>query len=257
MADIVEDLSDLLSDDQIIENAKSALEYPSDFGYFGSDETLWKTSAPTITKNRDSSNLENAAFDIAWEDLCGQFPDLAPENNEQTTDQRPGQLYIFGCSHWAVGWLEQIVVPVLKEPGEVTLANIHPAFVKALELGVEFPHLEEADTRADDMNWEAVEKDISGWQTYLAERGDPFIKAFAASEMIAWLSEFTREDEYESSNYMPGDEDSIPYSWFTDASRENGGPQRRRIFGVRELHAALCWDEAHQEVTGQEELPNG
>jgi hypothetical protein len=244
--DTVEDLSDTLSDSQIIENAKGCLEYPSDFGYFGSDETLWKTSAPTITKHRDSSNLENAAFEIAWGDLCNEFPDLAPAEGEDRMEQRPGKFYVFGCSHWAVGWIEQIIVPVLKEPGEVTLANIHPAFVKALELGSEFPHLEEADSRADDMNWEDVKKDIASWQEYLADRqSDPYIKAFTADDLLQQLSEIMSE----SDDYRPGDEDSILYTWFYEHRGE--GPE---VFSVLDLHALCCWDEAHQETDGQEGL---
>lgn len=232
----------------VVEQAKAALEYPSDFGYFGNDETFYKTSAPTITKTRDSNNRENAAFDIAWETLCEEFPDLAPEDGKQTKDERPGKFYVFGASHWAVGWIEQIVVPVLKEPGEITADNIHPAFEKALDLGVEFPYLDGADDRADEMNWNDVEKDIAGWQENLAERqGDPYVKAFSANELLQQLSDVVRD----SDDYQYGEEDSIPYSWYFNAEREGAG-----VFGVLELHALACWDEAHQEVDGQEELPN-
>lgn len=234
----------------ITEQAKAALEYPSDFGYFGSDETMWKTSAPTITKTRDSSNRENAAFDIAWEILCEEFPDLAPEGEDksQTKDERPGKFYVFGASHWAVGWIEQIVVPVLKEPGEVTADNIHPAFERALDIGVDFPYLDGADERADELNWAGVEKDIEGWQKYLAEKhSDTYVGAFPASELVSQLAEVV----HESDDYLPGDEDSIPYSWYFNAEREGDG-----VFGVLELHALACWDEAHQESDGQLEIPN-
>lgn len=255
MNDTVENLSDLLSDDQIIENAKGCLEFPSDFGYFGSDETLWNTSAPTITKHRDSNNLENAAFEIAWEDLCNEFPDLAPEEGEDRMSQRPGKLYVFGASHWAVGWIEQIIVPVLKAPvdslANITAADIHPAFVKALEIGVEFPHLEEADIKADEMNWEDVKKDIASWQKYLAEepRNDPYIQAFTADELLSQLSDIVRE----SDDYYFGDEDAIPYTWFYEHRGE--GPE---VFSVLDLHALACWDEAvarnAEQVDGQGEL---
>jgi hypothetical protein len=247
-------LSEELSDEQITENAKTVLEYPSDFGYFGNDKTLWVTRGPTIGRNRDSTNLENAAFEIAWETLCEEFPDLAPAEGADRLQEDSKKLYVFGCSHWAVGWTEQIIVPVLKVKGEITLANIHPAFVKALELGLEFPHLEEADTRADDLNWEAVKEDIAKWQEFLADReADPYVKAFSADELLSQLSRITHDDEDISNNYMVGDEDSIPFSWYYDAKRENEG-SGRRIFGVLELHALACWDEAHREVDGQEPL---
>lgn len=132
-----------------IEAASDVLTKPSDFGYFGSDESLWVTSAPTWTKHRDSENLEIVNFEIVWETLVAEFPALAPAGDRK--DENPGGFYVFGCGHWAVGWTEQIVVPVLKHPGLVSASNLHPAFLRVCELGDQtklYPALPGAENRA-------------------------------------------------------------------------------------------------------------
>lgn len=158
-------------DASLLEAAAEALTMPSDFGYFGDDESLWVTSAPTYGRNRDSENTEVANFEAVCAGLSEQFPDLV-ENGEVTKDQRPGGVYIFGASHWASGWIEQVVVPVLKNGGQITRENIHPAFVAVMEYvrsaqqypllpGAEKKYAElEAEDAAYEQQWERENADV-------------------------------------------------------------------------------------------------
>lgn len=119
---------------EILEEAEAVLRKPDDFCYYGLDRTLWKTSGLTLLRHRDSADREIAVFEKAWRTLCAEFPDLAPADGVDRMEQNPGRLYVIGFGHWAVGHIDQIVVPVLHNPGLVTPENIHPAFVRVLEL---------------------------------------------------------------------------------------------------------------------------
>ena len=120
---------------EIIEEATAALRKPSDFDYFGADKTLWKTSGLTLMRHRDSTADEHAAFEAAWATLAAEYPDLVTATDDDSRwDQNPGGIYISGSGHWAVGHTDQIIVPVLKADGPISIENIHPAFVRVLQL---------------------------------------------------------------------------------------------------------------------------
>jgi len=131
--------------EQYVSSAVEVLEKPQDFGYFGSDDTLWNTSAPTWTKHRDSSNEDIANFEVVWNALAAEFPELLPEDLDD--DHLParnfnpgalGALYVFGAGHWAVGHIDQIVVPVkLDGTRPVDVDNLHPAFIRVCEFGAQ------------------------------------------------------------------------------------------------------------------------
>ena len=106
--------------------ATSATSVPS--------QTLWKTSGLTLLRHRDSSDAESAAFERAWRTLCTEYSEIAPVAGADRMTQNPGGLYVFGASHWAVGRMGRLCAQYFCTKGAMTLDNIHPAFVRLLEL---------------------------------------------------------------------------------------------------------------------------
>ena len=212
------------------EIAKDVLEMPGDFGYFGGDTNLWKYSAPTFAKNRDSENIDLANFDIVWETLKEEFPDLfedvdADGHVSRDFDAWP-RIYIFGAGHWAVGHIDQIVVPVVVDRDRpVGPTNLHPAFIRVTELAEQvrlYPALPGAEERADEMEQAQIVKDIAGWQDYLAGKGDPWIKTFTAEH----LAQYTFNEHNERD-----------YDWYSA--------------GVLKAHAEACWEDSLAQIDGQ------
>jgi hypothetical protein len=80
----------------------------TDFSYRG-DKDLGRTWATTFSKSRDSSILEQANYVAIKEDLEKRFP-------KDVSDER--------FSHFAVGWLDQLLVRMLDKNGKVTKAGI-------------------------------------------------------------------------------------------------------------------------------------
>lgn len=212
-------------------HAKDVLQFPSDYGYFGKDEALYKTSAPTFGRNRDSEYIDNANFEIVWETLVEEFPDLV--NTEQDRlDENPGGIYVHGASHWACGWVEQIVVPVLADKDKpVGPSNLHPAFVKVCEFAEQvkmYPALPGAEERAAETETADIIKDIQTWQDYVAEkRGDPWIKAFTPEQL-----EVHAFNQYGERSY----------AWFSDGDEDSPG--------VLQLHARACYVDSLAQVDG-------
>lgn len=137
-----------------LRHAEEALQEPSDFGYFGSDKSLWVDSAPTWGKHRDSENLDLANFEIVWNTLKAEFPELFPADLDE--DGYPDRnfnewpaIYVFGAGHWAVGHVDNIVVPVKLDPSRpVGVDNLHPAFVRVCEFvtaAASYPALDGAE----------------------------------------------------------------------------------------------------------------
>lgn len=154
---------------KFVEYAEDVLVKPEDFGYWGNDQSLWITSAPTFTRTRDSDNITLANFDIVWETLKAEFPDLFLDTDDPKTEN-PGGIYVIGFGHWAVGHTDQIVVPVLNHPGLVTGDNLHPAFIRVCELAEQtkmYPALPGAEERAAKADVEDENKDIQTWLNYL------------------------------------------------------------------------------------------
>jgi len=222
-----------------VDIAKDVLEMPRDFGYFGGDENLWKYSAPTFTKTRDSENVDLANFDIVWETLHTEFPDLFDGVDEDGYVSRDfnawPRIYIFGAGHWAVGHIDQIVVPVVQDRDRpVGPTNLHPAFIRVTELAEQtklYPALPGAEERAAEMDHQQIVKDIEGWQKFLADKGDPFINAFTAEQLF----------EHTADPF--GDR---AYAWYYEG--DSSGP------GVRDLHLLACWQDSLAQADGQEVL---
>lgn len=172
--------------------AEDVLEKPSDFGYFGGDDALWNTSAPTWTRTRDSDSRERANFELVWETLKREFPELVPTctacqgsgYESQAADEDGTQcssckgtaseldaegypsrsynggpaIYLFGSGHWAVGHIDQIVVPVkLDGTRPVDVDNLHPAFLRLCDFGRQvrdYPLLDGAEEIAERIDHE-------------------------------------------------------------------------------------------------------
>jgi hypothetical protein len=92
---------------QAVQAVKEAAQL-TDFSYRG-DKDLGRTWAMTFSKSRDSSILEQANYDAVKGDLEKRFP-------RDVSDER--------FSHFAVGWLDQLLVRMLDKSGKVTKAGI-------------------------------------------------------------------------------------------------------------------------------------
>jgi hypothetical protein len=98
-------------DDKLIQDA---LARPSDFAYFGDNDDLfvtWGLCGPSM--HRDSDCLQESNYITIWNDLFGKFPDDVSELHS---------------NHWAVGWIDQIMVRVIDDEGNPT-----PAFEALIE----------------------------------------------------------------------------------------------------------------------------
>lgn len=214
--------------ERYVDIAKGVLEKPEDFGYFGGDINLWKFSAPTFTKHRDSENVDLANFDIVWETLKEEFPDLFHEElDEEGYVSRDfatwPAIYVFGAGHWAVGHIDQIVVPVVLDRAKpLGPTNLHPAFIRVTELAEQtklYPALPGAEERAAEMDTEQITKDVNGSLDWLIGKGETQLESYREQIVAYWLE---REDEYD---------------WSADA--------------VHVAHLELTWDEAHAPLPGQ------
>jgi hypothetical protein len=170
-----------------VDYAKDALQKPSDFGYFGDDEALFNTSAPTYGRNRDSESLENANFEIVWEALVAEFPSLVNVGEDRNVEN-PGGIYVFHAGHWAVGWVEQIVVPVVLDADKPVAAdNLHPAFIRVSEFAEavrRYPALPGAKERAAVQDSEDEARSITSDLKYI---GAP--EGITVADVHAALSE--------------------------------------------------------------------
>jgi len=224
--------------DYYAEQAKAALQKPEDFGYFGGDTNLWKYSAPTWAKHRDSSNSEIANFDVVWEGLKERFPDLFREGLDEegyvdrNFDAWPS-IYIFGAGHWAVGHIDQIVVPVVENPARpVGPSNLHPAFIAVMEyvdMQNAYPVLPGAEEKTAELDNADVINDIKGWLEYWDRQDETELW----SANLDWLvAHYTVENDVES------------YHWDSDELRDEIVTQA----------AYAAYEENNQQIDGQQEL---
>lgn len=79
-----------------------------DFGYHG-EVDLGKTWAITFSMNRDSGLLEQSNYKTIKDDLEKRFP-------KDVSDER--------FNHWAVGWIDHLLVRMLDKRGKVTKAGV-------------------------------------------------------------------------------------------------------------------------------------
>ena len=84
---------------------KKALEYPSDFGYYGNNPDLFKTwTLGPVIETRDSDLLTVSNAKCLKASLEATFP------GDDEWD-------IVGCSHWAVGWVDHLSFRIVENDG--------------------------------------------------------------------------------------------------------------------------------------------
>ena len=98
------------------------LDYPSDFGYFGDNEELFKTwTLGPVVVHRDSGILDQSNAK-ALKHYLKQIEDL-----EETYE-------FIECNHWAVGWVEHLTYKVIDENDKPTkIARIVKAWFDYLK----------------------------------------------------------------------------------------------------------------------------
>ena len=145
------DRFDSIDDDTLVKAATQALTRPDSFAYSGS-VPLFESWGITFSQSRDSEALERSNYRRIYADLLAKFP-------EDVTDMRAG--------HWAVGWVEHVLVRVLADAdADIGPENITPAFARAASIGAylteqypvyddsDFSELEYAEQReAFEENW--------------------------------------------------------------------------------------------------------
>jgi hypothetical protein len=102
------------SEEALLSIARKSLELPPDFGYHGSTPLGKTWGFSPFSVNRDSDALERSNYRRISEDLMAEFP-------REFRDER--------MNHWAVGWIDHLLVHVVDRQGHVTAA-----FRKAMEI---------------------------------------------------------------------------------------------------------------------------
>lgn len=98
--------------------ANDAIERPSEFGYWGTNDMFDTWGFCGIDKHRDSKLIDLSNFETITQKLIEEFPD---------------DFRIERYRHWAVGWVERLVVRVFKSSDNKTEENITQAFIRAME----------------------------------------------------------------------------------------------------------------------------
>lgn len=104
--------------------AEQALTQPQETWF--SNDNLWHTHGMSgINVHRDSGILDKANF-IAAKDI------LAHDYGDEDSDS---DWYIVHATHWAVGWVDQIMVRILIDPDAgISEDNLTPIFIKCMDL---------------------------------------------------------------------------------------------------------------------------
>lgn len=169
-----------------VKAAKMCLERPDSY-MAAPDEDLETWGRIGMGYNRDSTPMQKAIANAIYDELHESHPD---------------DVCWQGASHWAVGWVEDIKVRILREPGEITEDNLTDVFMKALELSeADSCVYEDAITAAEhEQQIENIAQFIgSGWTSV----PDSLTTNEAAERVHAWLFE---------NEYYPGGDDNCWYS---------------------------------------------
>jgi len=148
------------------------------FAYRG-DKPLGKTWAIVMTKSRDSGLLEQSNFEKAREQL-------AEEHEEDVDVER--------ASHWAVGWVDHLMVRVLDRKGKATPAA--KTFLEIKHALDDYPVLDEEVYSKRE--YEATIENI--------QSGRRDIDADTAAEIFTWLYDHD-QSAVESKNDRGGEPD--------------------------------------------------
>lgn len=100
--------------DDVLDAARAMLERPDSFARFDSEESLFVTSGFCgLAVHRDSDALGRSNWRVISSDILAVDPDA----------------YVYPTGHWAVGWLDHLVIPVLIDADRgVVLENLTDTF---------------------------------------------------------------------------------------------------------------------------------
>jgi hypothetical protein len=111
-------------DMDIADYAKLAITQPED-AWFGNDQLWYSHGMSGWNQHRDSEILERANFQFVTEELAEKFGDPDPD----------GLWWINHATHWAVGWVDQIMVRILEDPElPIEESNLTEIFKFCIEL---------------------------------------------------------------------------------------------------------------------------
>jgi hypothetical protein len=172
-------------DSEYQDEAKQAVEESDpanipDYAYFG-DLDVGNTWAHTLSVHRDSDLLGQSNWEVILKDMEEKFP-------KDVTEER--------ASHWAVGWIDKLMVRMLDDDGCVTPAGeAILAWKDALE---DYPIADESHHSEKEFNYalESLPDDI----TY-ALRGDEDFEDLDGDD-IAKIIEYMLENESEALDYV-------------------------------------------------------
>ena len=172
-----------------LKEARAAMTPPSHFGWSQNEHPLlFKAEAFTFSVHRDSDALERSNWRVITKDLTQRFQD----------DCR-----ITRARHWAVGWIEHLVVRVLtpgtdvdawwreaRKPVDERAMDLQACFTPAYEAAMEWKHKLERYPVAD-------EDDYSGERH--AELRETLTSCFGvaeehADEVLAHLEAYDADD---------------------------------------------------------------
>ena len=130
-----------IDDTDLVTAASEALAGSSDFSYSG-DRDLCRSWGLTVSQHRDSGAAERSNYRCILRDLREYIVAHGCEPDDYVDDAHFG--------HWAVGWVDQMVVRVLiDEDDAVVPANITGAFrwvaAAALYLKEQYPIYDDSD----------------------------------------------------------------------------------------------------------------
>lgn len=133
-----------MDDDTLVRYAEAALERPGSFAYFGGVELFWSWGLAPVAQTRDSDPLERSNYRRILQDMMKAAPD------EDMGEHVLSWVTDFRSSHWAYGWMEQILVRVLYDPEEgIAPPNITAPFRMIAEIAdytdKEYPVYDEED----------------------------------------------------------------------------------------------------------------
>ena len=160
---------------QIANWISQATQRPQDFGYHGDNKEIFETwSLGQVIQHRDSGILDksNAAAIV-------KHLESDPSLKEDWE--------VISCSHWGVGWVEQLSFKVVDEDGNPSrVARVIKGLMDALE---EYPVLD--DESYSNMEYEATMKNISGHYKRNGMHDD--VPEDWPSQMFSWFSNNDQE----------------------------------------------------------------
>jgi len=133
------------NDPFLVEAAKAHLVPPGEFGErnFDGPDHIGETHMISISQNRDSNALDRSNFAVVSEDMLSRFPEDC-------------EVMRFG--HWACGWVESLIVRVLKTDYKPSMP-VDWEFADAFEAIVEWSNALADYPIADEMHYSATEHD--------------------------------------------------------------------------------------------------